>query len=311
MKTPADVTQVADPRFPGIAITQMRLSPGKRHAHINHDRFAIAVTRAGHGCHRCGGCEYASTPGAAYLFGPDCVWTTMARDASQLAILFIDTQTLWQIAEQTGTSAAAVRAGSHSCLDPEATRLAGHLVDAALAHARFGVVLGALVDFIVALVPGMVAINWCNERPAVTYLRQRLNQSGPDKVPLSSLAKETSLSRFYLNRVFRQEVGVPPGEYAIRVRVAHAERLLRDGVAIAHAAHVAGFCDQSHLNRCFRRAFGVTPREYQSASRMSTVPAITMASALSYRFRDGVPLLRRLVQLRTAISSKTGADAHA
>jgi len=44
-----------------------------------------------------------------------------------------------------------------------------------------------------------------------------------------------------------------------------ARRHLRQGHALAEAAQLAGFADQSHLTRAFLRQFGITPGRYRDA----------------------------------------------
>ena len=44
-----------------------------------------------------------------------------------------------------------------------------------------------------------------------------------------------------------------------------ARRHLRSGYALADAALMAGFADQSHMTRAFQRQFGITPGRYRAA----------------------------------------------
>jgi AraC-like DNA-binding protein len=84
---------------------------------------------------------------------------------------------------------------------------------------------------------------------------------------LSELAGLAGLSMWRFATVFRQQVGMAPHRYICRLRLAHAQALIRDGVPAATAATEAGFYDQSHLSRHFKSVFGITPGQYMTAAR--------------------------------------------
>ena len=100
-----------------------------------------------------------------------------------------------------------------------------------------------------------------SEHPAALRARAYLDASaGP--VSLAALVGTVRLSKSHLARLFRNQVGLPPHAYSLRLRLAKACRLLGEGVPIAEAAQVAGFADQSHLTRHFKGRLGLTPGEY-------------------------------------------------
>jgi transcriptional regulator GlxA family with amidase domain len=76
-----------------------------------------------------------------------------------------------------------------------------------------------------------------------------------------------SLHRFAT--VFRQEVGIPPHQYLCRLRIQHAQSLLRQGTSPIVAAVETGFFDQSHLSRHFKRLCGVTPGRFVASGASS------------------------------------------
>ena len=120
-------------------------------------------------------------------------------------------------------------------------------------------------------VPGQPLREPGREPAAVRRIREWLDAHPEQNVSLHSLADIAGLSPYYLVRVFRKHVGIPPHQYQKNIRVLKARKLLASGAAIAEVAYLAGFCDQSHLNRCFKTALGVTPGKYATcASRRST-----------------------------------------
>lgn len=105
-----------------------------------------------------------------------------------------------------------------------------------------------------------------NEIAAVKRAKAYLTENFNKNISLEFLAQIAYLSPFHLLRAFRQTIGLPPHEYVINLRVAHARQLLAQGCAIADAAFAAGFFDQCHLHRHFKRLVGVTPGQYLKKS---------------------------------------------
>jgi AraC-like DNA-binding protein len=106
-----------------------------------------------------------------------------------------------------------------------------------------------------------------NEKSVVNVVRQYLESHYRKNVSLDELARLAGLSAYHLIRVFRSEVGLPPHVYLEQVRINRARELLRRGAAIADAAFLTGFTDQSHFSRHFKKMTGVTPGQYQQTAR--------------------------------------------
>jgi AraC-like DNA-binding protein len=97
---------------------------------------------------------------------------------------------------------------------------------------------------------------------AVRRARAFLHDALAEKINLDELAEHAGLDKFHLARAFRAEVGVPPYEYLMHLRISRARQLLERGVLVAEAAQAVGFCDESQLHRHFRRIVAVTPGAY-------------------------------------------------
>ncbi|WP_312428218.1 AraC family transcriptional regulator [Achromobacter sp.] len=82
----------------------------------------------------------------------------------------------------------------------------------------------------------------------------------------ADLAGACNLSRYQVLRAFSRATGLTPHAYQIQRRLLLARRLIRQGMALADAAALGGFADQSHLTRLFVRAYGVSPRRYALAA---------------------------------------------
>ena len=103
--------------------------------------------------------------------------------------------------------------------------------------------------------------------PSVARALEWIDAEPAAETSLSELAAACDVSRFQLIRGFLRDVGTTPHAYRIQWRVRLARRYLRQGHALAEAAQLAGFADQSHLTRAFLRQFGITPGRYRDALR--------------------------------------------
>ncbi len=100
------------------------------------------------------------------------------------------------------------------------------------------------------------------EHAAIRRIRDYIEAHYDEDISLTRLAALASLSPYYVARVFRAEVGLPPHGYLESVRIRQAQRLLTEGMPPAAVAHATGFADQSHLTHRFKRVIGVTPGRY-------------------------------------------------
>lgn len=88
-----------------------------------------------------------------------------------------------------------------------------------------------------------------NKPHAVRQVRNYIQAHYANRITLKDLAEHVSLSPYYLLRVFRKEMGMPPHAYLQDVRVQRAKRLIQAGYQLAEVAFAVGFSSQSHLTR--------------------------------------------------------------
>lgn len=100
------------------------------------------------------------------------------------------------------------------------------------------------------------------EHKRVQIIREYLEEHLKENVSLKSLAQLVSFSPFHLNRVFSEQVGLPPHRYQTQVRIERAKTLICKGMPLRQVAIETGFADVSHLIRHFKRFAQVTPGRY-------------------------------------------------
>lgn len=98
---------------------------------------------------------------------------------------------------------------------------------------------------------------------AVTSISRRIG-SEPS---VEELARQVGLSEYHFIRVFREAMGVTPGQYIIGARMSHAKYLLRTTfLPIAEIGSMVGYASESMFSAAFKRTQGVTPSRYRSDS---------------------------------------------
>ncbi len=94
----------------------------------------------------------------------------------------------------------------------------------------------------------------------VTYI----GYNAHEPITTASLAAAFHMDEHYLCRLFKSQMGVPPGKYINAYRVEKAEALLRNtDLCITDVALAVGFDDASYFARIFKKQTGLTPREYK------------------------------------------------
>ncbi len=98
---------------------------------------------------------------------------------------------------------------------------------------------------------------------AFNYVKNNLDQ----KISIPHLAKLSSLSipRFHVK--FKQETGLPPGEYVLRAKIGEAcNRLQSSRSDITQIALELGFSSSQHFATVFKQFIGHTPSAYRAQS---------------------------------------------
>lgn len=100
------------------------------------------------------------------------------------------------------------------------------------------------------------------ERHEIRRLRQYIEENYATEIKLADLADLVHWNPFYLLRVFRAQVGLPPHAYLETIRIRAAQDFLKTGQALAEIAYATGFSSQSHFTTTFKQLIGVTPGQY-------------------------------------------------
>jgi transcriptional regulator GlxA family with amidase domain len=81
-----------------------------------------------------------------------------------------------------------------------------------------------------------------------------------ERTSVLQLARVIGISRPYLTRAFKQEVGVTPAQYLRNARLRLAKDMLESSnLSVKEVAAAVGGGDVSHFSRDFKRLFGAAP----------------------------------------------------
>ena len=94
----------------------------------------------------------------------------------------------------------------------------------------------------------------------VDYIKQNYAK----KISLDDIARSVFLSRSYVSKLFRDEMGETITSYIAKVRIEKSKAMLRDSsIDLVDIANLVGFEDQSYFTKVFKKVVGVSPGKYR------------------------------------------------
>lgn len=97
-----------------------------------------------------------------------------------------------------------------------------------------------------------------------------INNNYKEQLTLDVLAANVNLNKYYLQKLFRKNMGISPNEYLIRTRIHHAKELLSiTDYPISTIASEVGIDNIGHFINQFKTIELMTPRMYRKFWRMS------------------------------------------
>lgn len=82
---------------------------------------------------------------------------------------------------------------------------------------------------------------------------------------VADLARRAHLSPSRFSTIFRQQFGLAPHQYLMRLRIAQSKDMLqRTDLPLQRVADDCGFSDIHHFSKTFKRVIGLTPGQYRT-----------------------------------------------
>jgi len=100
---------------------------------------------------------------------------------------------------------------------------------------------------------------------AVTFMEHNYAR----EITVEEVADVCKLNRSYFSKIFKENMGCPPQEFLIRLRLSRAAELMKStGSSIGAIAAQCGYPNQLHFSRAFRKRYGVSPREWRAQNQI-------------------------------------------
>src|SRR5688572_18841870 len=155
------------------------------------------------------------------------------------------------------------------------------------------------------LAPGYAAVD-ANRRLAQSAARL-IEDGRLQDASLADMADELEVTDRHLRRVFQQEFGVSPVDYAQTQRLLLAKRLLTDtDLPVIEVSMASGFASLRRFNALFRTRYRMTPGELRRSS--ATRVADRLAFEIAYRPPYDWPAIAAFLE-RRAIAGVERVDA--
>jgi AraC-like DNA-binding protein/mannose-6-phosphate isomerase-like protein (cupin superfamily) len=104
----------------------------------------------------------------------------------------------------------------------------------------------------------------------VEYVDRHLEE----KIRLADLARHTARSASFVAHRFEEGMGISPGQYILRKKMAYAQKLIREGSPATLVAVRIGYRNYGTFYRLYRKHFGIKPSDtgLEEADRPRNVP---------------------------------------
>lgn len=153
-----------------------------------------------------------------------------------------------------------------------------HTITGELALRRYGfdlIVRAKLIEALALIgrahaeqqaLPTLAAASQTLATTAIQFMEAHLDED----LQLVDIAHALHLSPAYFCDRFKRATGLAPAKYLTRLRIEHAQQLLRTApLPIGEVALHVGFSDASHFARVFRATVGMSPSAFQQCERIS------------------------------------------
>ena len=96
---------------------------------------------------------------------------------------------------------------------------------------------------------------------AIAYINK--NFIDPN-LSITEIAQSSFISNEYFRKLFKEEFGISPQKYIIKLRLQHAAELISSGYySLKEVAYMSGYSDCKYFSVEFKRFMGISPSKYK------------------------------------------------
>ncbi|WP_338814585.1 AraC family transcriptional regulator [Bernardetia sp. Wsw4-3y2] len=96
------------------------------------------------------------------------------------------------------------------------------------------------------------------------FFQNFINETSFENFSLEKTALQFGIDKYKFIRLFKQETGLTPNNFAIMQKIEQSKGMLKTGKPILDVAIDCGFYDTSHFYKNFKRFVGVNPISFQN-----------------------------------------------
>jgi AraC-like DNA-binding protein len=95
--------------------------------------------------------------------------------------------------------------------------------------------------------------------PRIIDTIQKIRETFRESISVSEFAADVHLSESRLNKLFKEQIGIPLTKYRLQIRLSVGIILLAAGYTVTDAAYESGFSSTAHFSKCFSDMIGIQP----------------------------------------------------
>ncbi|MGO1470115.1 MAG: AraC family transcriptional regulator [Tissierella sp.] len=101
-----------------------------------------------------------------------------------------------------------------------------------------------------------------------SYIKDYIDTNYAENLSLDGLASIAYMNKFYMSRLFKENIGKTPIDYLIDKRISVSKILLETTEhSLTEIFKIVGFSSQSYFNQIFKKRVNMTPREYREKNK--------------------------------------------
>lgn len=123
--------------------------------------------------------------------------------------------------------------------------------------------------------------------PKLTQIIRLMEEALENPADIAALAGRVGLSTRQVERLFQEQLGLPPKAFYLKLRLVQAQGLLRQTIEpILAVAVQCGFASTSHFSHAYKRVFGIAPTRERAGAAVRVSRRASRAQGVGRRQRE-------------------------